>query len=112
MAWRSVARCGVALSGARCGGARETAKWKGNCGGGCVRRAWLCLAARACVGSMCWRRLARSFVECGGGGVACVWLNVDVDGSGGGEGEGSRMKGKRKKNSWLDEWKKRCIMMR
>jgi hypothetical protein len=35
-----------------------------------------------------------------------LWLNVDVDGSGGSEGGGSRMKGKRKKkDSWLDEWK-------
>jgi hypothetical protein len=73
---------------------------------GCVWRRGRVLAA--CVGS----GLARSFVECGGSRVAWVWLNVDMDGGGGGEGEGSRMKGKRKKDSWLDEWKKRRIVMR
>jgi hypothetical protein len=63
----------------------------------------------ACVGG----GLTRSFVKCGGGGVVWVWLNVGMDGGSGSEGEGSRMKGKRKKkDSWLDEWKKRRIMMR
>jgi hypothetical protein len=38
----------------------------------------------ACVGS----GLARSFVDCGGG-VAWVWLNVDVVGGGGGEDKGA-----------------------
>jgi hypothetical protein len=90
------------------------AKWKGTaaagvCGvHGCVW--WQGCALVACVGG----GLARSFVECGGSGMVWVWLNVGVDsGSGGeGEGEGSRMKGKRKKKAlWLDEWKKRCIVM-
>ena len=55
---------------------------------------WQCVLA---VGSL------RSFVKCGSSGVVWVWLNVDVDGSGGSEGKGLRMKGKRKKNLWLDE---------
>jgi hypothetical protein len=46
---------------------------------------------------------SQELVDCSGG-VACMWLDVDVDGSGGSEGKGSRMKGKRKKQkSWLDE---------
>ena len=92
--------------------ARERVKWKGTavacvCGmHGCVW--WQGHALVACIGS----GLTRSFVECGGGGMVWVWLNVDVDGGGGSEGEGSRMKGKRKKKDlWLDEWKKRHIMM-
>ena len=47
-----------------------------------------------------WRRLAGSDIGCGGG-MAWVRLRVDVDG--GGEGGGSRVKGKEKKDLWLDE---------
>ena len=50
-----------------------------------------------CVG---WQRLTGSDIGCGGG-VAWVRLRVDLDG--GGEGGGSRVKGKEKKDSWLDE---------
>ena len=94
MVWHRVVR-GVARRG-------EAERWRNErkCGGVCVRRAWLCLAVRACVGGVRWRRLAGSDIGCGGG-VAWVRLRVDVDG--GGEGGGSRVKGKEKKDSWLDE---------
>jgi hypothetical protein len=77
---------------------REVAKWKGTVVA-CVHGVHVCVwwqgrALAACVGG----RLARSFVECSSGGVAWVWLNVDVDSSGGGKGGGSRMKGKRRQN--------------
>jgi hypothetical protein len=122
VAWRGVAWHGAV----RCGTVWREA-WRGEAMHG--RERWRngkeTAAARVCgVRGCVWRRgrawaacvgggLARSFVECGGGGVAWVWLNVGVDGGGGGEGEGSRMKGKRKKkDSWLDEWKERRIVMR
>ena len=97
--WCGTAWCGTVWLEAGRGEAREAAKMERSCGSVCVWRMWLCLAARACIGS----GLARSFVV---GGVVWLWLNVDVDGSGGSEGGGSRMKGKRKKKDlWLDEWK-------
>ena len=61
---------------------------------------WSCLVAAREVVCVGWRRLAGSDIGCGGG-VAWVRLHVDVDG--GGEGGGSRVKGKEKKDSWLDE---------
>jgi hypothetical protein len=80
------------------GKAREVAKWKGMAVA-CVCSVRVCVWWRGCALAACiGGRLARSFVECGGGGVAWVWLNVDVDSGGGGAGGGSRMKGKRRQN--------------
>ena len=111
-------QCGVALCGARCGRVRQCIGERDSKMERKLRRC-MCAACVVVSGSkgMCWQHvlavgLLRSFVKCGGGGMAWVWLNVNMDGGGGGEGKGSRMKGKRKKNSWLDEWKEGCIMMR
>jgi len=118
MAWCGVVQCGVALCGMRHGGARRC---MGKRDGEMERKLWwrMCAACVVVSGSegMRWWHvlvagLLRSFVECGSSGMAWVWLNVDMDGSGGSEGEGSRMKGKRKKNLWLDEWKEGHIVMR
>jgi hypothetical protein len=74
--------------------ARETAEEK-NCSGMCVRCAWLCLVAVGMVVCVCWQRLT-------GSGVV-AWVRLHVYGGIGGEGGGSRVKGKERKDSWLDE---------